>query len=217
MSATGGTKSIAEESKEQRGDLSYHYFHNEKGGDAPPAVPKKLTDEEAAAMHRTTSEQLVSGASLWNTAGTWEERGCLEWVKEQLKARVVGLRENIASPATDDKFTITELKSCTGEASVVCTRGKARHGFDLELSLGWEAIIGGPTIKGVIDISEVSRDTVEDDELEFKVQIDSDSKKESEAAKDKAQAQAKVFMRKIREQLVAFDKDFRAKAERRED
>jgi hypothetical protein len=49
------------------------------------------------------------------------------------------------------------------------------------------------------------------------VQIDSDSKKESKAAKDKAEAQAKVFMRKIREQLVAFDKDFRAKAERRED
>jgi hypothetical protein len=40
-------------------------------------------------------------------------------VKEQLKARVVGLSENIASPASDDKFTIMELKSCTGEVRAI--------------------------------------------------------------------------------------------------
>ena len=39
MSDASATKSIAEASKEQRGDLSYHYFHTEKG-DAPVAAPK---------------------------------------------------------------------------------------------------------------------------------------------------------------------------------
>eukprot|EP00959_Pyramimonas_sp_CCMP1952_P233448 4879005-Pyramimonas_sp.AAC.1 len=40
MSDASATKSIAEASKEQRGDLSYHYFHTEKG-DAPVAAPKQ--------------------------------------------------------------------------------------------------------------------------------------------------------------------------------
>eukprot|EP00240_Pyramimonas_obovata_P014644 CAMPEP_0118925912 /NCGR_PEP_ID=MMETSP1169-20130426/3707_1 /TAXON_ID=36882 /ORGANISM="Pyramimonas obovata, Strain CCMP722" /LENGTH=207 /DNA_ID=CAMNT_0006867337 /DNA_START=56 /DNA_END=679 /DNA_ORIENTATION=- len=198
-------KTIAEASKEQKGDLSYHYFHNEKGGEAPAAAPKKITEEEALELHRTTSDKLVGGASLWNAAGTWEERGYLGWAKQQLATRLVGVSDNVV--------TITEIKSCTGEATVVCTRGKARYGFDLVVSLGWEATVDEATIKGSVDINEVSRDTVEDDELEYKVNIDSDSKKESKEKKAKAEAGVKALMRKIREQLVAFDSDFKSKAE----
>eukprot|EP00976_Prorocentrum_cordatum_P062062 1176565-Prorocentrum_minimum.AAC.1 len=45
------------------------------------------------------------------------------------------------------------------------------------------------------------------------VKVGTDSKKESKEKKAEAEAGAKALMKKIREQLAAFDNDFKAKAE----
>lgn len=66
--------------------------------------------------------------------GTFEERDCSKWAKEQLKELLVG----VEAPATTSggagasavSVCITELASCSGEAQQWIVRHKKRAGFE---------------------------------------------------------------------------------------
>jgi hypothetical protein len=65
--------------------------------------------------------------------------------------------------------------------------------------------------QGSLEFAEVSRDTVVDDELEAEVKVDT---KKVKAEHQKAvSAAAKSLVPAIRQQLVSFDTEFKARAE----
>eukprot|EP00897_Mesotaenium_endlicherianum_P000882 jgi/Mesen1/10795/ME000092S10278 len=71
--------------------MSYRYWVNKPGdgseAPAPQAVPKKLSQAEADGMCSATN-----AGSVWNTAGTWEEKNLTEWGKARIKASVIYVR-----------------------------------------------------------------------------------------------------------------------------
>ena len=52
---------------------------------------------------------------------------------------------------------------------VTCVRGRARHGFDLELTLSWTALLPRGAVTGTAEVADASRTAVEDGELDVTV------------------------------------------------
>ncbi|MFQ6625346.1 hypothetical protein Gotur_004637 [Gossypium turneri] len=61
---------------------SYTYWVRETTADAAPLpVPKKLTAQDIL----STQSQSTSLGSVWNKAGTWEEKNLNNWATQRLK------------------------------------------------------------------------------------------------------------------------------------
>ncbi|GAB4823556.1 hypothetical protein N2152v2_010602 [Parachlorella kessleri] len=160
-------KSKLEEQATAKAELSYSYWAaNAVTSPAPVAVPKKLTEEEAAAQHRALEEHREStGASAWNKAGTFEERNVTEWAK----ARLAELLEGAACPPAHQggSVSITAISSCAGEAHQWLVRGKKRGGFEFVLGLKWRAELDSKSwAAGSVRIPEASADDLEELRLE---------------------------------------------------
>jgi hypothetical protein len=78
-----------------QGDLSYSYWAKGTASGSPVPEPKKLTDAEKAELERQAS---AAGASAWNAAGTFEERGATKWAHGRLAEllRATELPEGVA-------------------------------------------------------------------------------------------------------------------------
>ena len=177
---TDGPKKTAD-AKTGHAGAGYHYFHEQANrGTAPKAQPVKLSEAEAAALSAKLEGSGGSGLSSWNTAGTWEERTHTKWAE----ARVAELLKGKAIVESDAmRIALTGVKSFEGDATVVMVRGKPRHGFDFALTLTFECVVTTPkddetetdeprTIKGAVKIPEASRDTVDDDDMSFVVDVE---------------------------------------------
>lgn len=96
---------------------------------APPSPPQPL-------------ERAASSGSVWNTAGTWEEREVLPWCKK----RIEDLFGGATAPSRDfgsGQVRVIGVDSVEGDASVGVIRGKPRHIIDVTITLRWEARVGG--------------------------------------------------------------------------
>eukprot|EP00040_Diaphanoeca_grandis_P039855 m.260366 g.260366 ORF g.260366 m.260366 type:complete len:143 (-) comp39743_c0_seq1:24-452(-) len=116
---------------------------------------------------------MASASSLWNNAGTWEERDCSKWAH----ARLTELLES-ASEAPNGA-SITAVTSVTGHTHLLHLRGKARLGMELTLNLKWKVTIADETVTGTIKIDEMNETDVDDFELGF-VDINSKDKRTAE-------------------------------------
>ena len=92
-------------------------------------APKKIDDPEL--LKKIESQQNANG-SAWNKAGTWEDK----------KLKMETLKQYFATYLVDSEWTCfkdqlvaTEIETCTGEASIICSRGKKRMGYELELKV----------------------------------------------------------------------------------
>ena len=193
----------------------YHYFHEMANrGTAPKAQPVKLSDEEAA-LARKLEGSGGSGLSSWNKAGTWEERGHTAWAKSRVESLVVGHR--VAVPG-GGAAVIKSVKTFNGDATVVMVRGKPRHGFDFDITLTWECSFeddeeGVDPVRGTVHVPEASRDTVEDDEVEYAVAVEN-RKTERRAKEDAAYGALKKGLREfLRESFATLDRELLARAE----
>lgn len=91
---------------------------------APPPPPLRLSPDRAAAA--TAAAAAAAGsASLWNAAGTWEDRDVTDRAKEALKAAV-------QRAGTDAGVASLRVASAAGHASIVVVRGRPRPGFEFE-------------------------------------------------------------------------------------
>lgn len=207
MSETAAAASPLEDSQQKKGDLSYHFWAGKGGGTAPTPTAKKLTNEEAIELERSNSSSLGTGASAWNAAGTWEEKDFFGWAKDSIKEHLVGLGPTLAAGTGE----ITGIEKCTGEANVVCVRGKIRHGYDLDVTFEWSVSIDDKETKGTMRIPEISIDTVHDDELQCEVKV-AKPKKAHATQEAEACTSMKSLLPAIREALLKFDQAFKKKA-----
>ncbi|EFJ43846.1 hypothetical protein VOLCADRAFT_95921 [Volvox carteri f. nagariensis] len=192
-----------------QGDLSYSYWAGKGGGDVPLPEPRviwrpsigrlgKLTEEEKAEMERQASAA-ASGASAWNAAGTFEERGATCWAKSRL-TELIRERE-----LPGGGVTVVDVNGCEGEANIFIVRGKKRCGFDFELQLAWKAVPrpGAIEIRGHCKVLNFSSDDPEDLELHPEVAHRQPDRAADEAiALDQVRAVLRPELIKILTQLL---------------
>lgn len=68
------------------------------------------------------------GASVWNNAGTWEERDVSKWATSDLTDRFLKVNTNNG----EQSVKVTKISNCTGEALITFPRGKKRCGYEFE-------------------------------------------------------------------------------------
>jgi len=145
---------------------SYRYWVREATGDAAPLpVPRKLDPAAAAANGNGNPPPL---GSVWNQAGTWEEKNLNSWANSRIKD-LLGSLGSLEFPT--GKASIDEVSKCSGDAFQVTVRNKKRVGYNYELSLRfrgeWLVKEENKKVKGHVDIPEFSFGELEDLEVKF--------------------------------------------------
>ncbi|KAJ0090019.1 hypothetical protein Patl1_14014 [Pistacia atlantica] len=119
----------AKVSSEQPQGSSYTYWVREATTDAAPLpVPKKLTQNDILSQK---SEPANLG-SVWNRAGTWEEKSLNKWASDRIKELLITVG-TLEFPG--GKAEIKEVSNCVGDAFLVTVRNKKRVGYTYELTL----------------------------------------------------------------------------------
>jgi len=137
------------------------YFHNELSEDAKKLIgdiaPKKLerVDVEEEKKNNSSDDK----TSVWNTAGTWEERDTSPWAKETLTQALLSAEYSLplSSPQPGAVVKITNVKSLNGHASIASVRGKRRYMYEFSTTLEWEMDIpsDGNTCTGSIEFPDI--------------------------------------------------------------
>ncbi|XP_020245317.1 uncharacterized protein LOC109823421 [Asparagus officinalis] len=78
---------------------------------APLPTPRKLTAEDISKRSLTNSNSL---GSVWNQAGTWEERNLNTWASNRIKELLSSLG---TLELSSGKATIDEVSKCSGDVS----------------------------------------------------------------------------------------------------
>nr|CAB3448815.1 unnamed protein product [Digitaria exilis] len=92
---------------------SYRYWVREATGDAAPLpVPRKLDPAAAAANGNGNPPPL---GSVWNQAGTWEEKNLNSWANSRIKD-LLGSLGSLDFPT--GKASIDEVSKCSGDLQV---------------------------------------------------------------------------------------------------
>lgn len=162
---------------------------------------------------------LSDGRGHYWQAGTWEERGHNDWAKARVNELIVGKTIDIPAGGAGAKAEVKTVKTFKGDATVVMVRGQPRHGFDFDITLTWEASgfdgddDDAKPVKGTIHIPEASRDTVDDDELEYTVTVE-ERKSDRRAQEDAAYKVLKSGLRDFfHKSFATVDKELKVRAE----
>ncbi|CEG45713.1 hypothetical protein F443_01076 [Plasmopara halstedii] len=116
-------------------------------------------------------------SSVWNSAGTWEERDKSEWARERLKFHILA-SFRVEDEAQGFDIKVTSFERCDGEAKVVFSRGKKRCGYDFSVKFAWES----SDISGHVELHDFD-DTSGDD---FEVIVTANGSGQRELAAKKA-------------------------------
>ena len=130
------------------------YFHNELTEEAKNLIgdiaPKKL---EVAPASKGTEP--TDGTSVWNTAGTWEEKNVTKWANEALKEKVLATTFVLptSSPAPGALVSVSTVTTLDGShASFAKVRGKTKYIYEYALSLEWQLTHISGADDGTIDM-----------------------------------------------------------------
>jgi hypothetical protein len=111
------------------------YFHNELSEDVKHLIgdiaPKKIDAVNSANLPETVAANGV--ASVWNQAGTWEEKDVSNWACAELKCGMETCR--FAGPVD----VTVQSATVTGSASIAQVRGKKRYIYELVVEVTWTA------------------------------------------------------------------------------
>ena len=148
------------------------YFNNELDqktkqliGDIAPKPIQKVESVEASPV----SAPVVG--SVWNQAGTFEEKIMTAYATDKIKEYV----SKAEAVIDNDHAVITEVSTSEGEASIIISRGKKRFIYDLKLKLDFAISNTIDTevkkIKGSIEISDISPDSLDDNSIDIKIKF----------------------------------------------
>lgn len=120
-------REIDEETKQMIGDIA----------------PKKinLSDNETKEV---ALKPLDPSSSVWNTAGTWEEKNCTTWAMSTIKAALL-IAEYVlpeGSPWPGARATVSEIPKLDGHASFCSVRGKKRYFYEFSIGIKWTLTLG---------------------------------------------------------------------------
>jgi hypothetical protein len=184
-------------SSKTKSGKGYHYWWNDDD-DKTAQVDREhklLTQEESVELEREL-KRATKGGSLWNSAGTFEEKDYLKWAKQEMNTIFRETAEDVertlaknfvVSMNDEEKSTyairrgalMIECTNLSGNCSIVNTRGKARHGMDLDncefkFCVTYQKGFDGldepgefQRVMGTFLVNEISIDAIRDDEIEI--------------------------------------------------
>lgn len=188
---------MGEEEKETASN--YRYWVRETKADAAPLpLPKKLSPD-----HTDHNPNLPTLGSVWNKAGTWEEKNLNKWASDRIKELLVAIGSLEFSAG---KAEISEVSKCYGDAFLVTVRNKKRVGYTYELTLKikgeWTVKEEQKTVKAHIDIPEFSFGELDDLQMEIRLSDGKDLPQQ-------INQDLKLFLQPIREKLLQFEQELK--------
>lgn len=144
------------------------FFNNDLDETAKKLIgdiaPKKLEVADTSVATETTT---VNGSSVWNSAGTYEERQLTPWATAELKRCLGALAAHIDAPSAPGvesaDICVAEVENITGDAQVSMIRGKKKHLCDYCADIKWTLtarLAGGAveTVSGKLQLLDISAD-----------------------------------------------------------
>jgi tetratricopeptide (TPR) repeat protein len=181
------------------------FFHQE----IDPEVKAKLAQENKP---KAISTPAVAGASngkegsVWNAAGTFEERDMTKWATDKIKELVKGCSTVFQGPGDSDGIVeCTNVSDIDGVASVSFIRGSRRYPFDFTFNVDWTASISEGEFSGKLFFSQFTSD---DDSHEAEVRWENREKAGS-AAKPLFEHIKKDFRAEVESKLKKFIEEFK--------
>jgi activator of HSP90 ATPase len=146
--------------------------------------------------------------SVWNQAGTWEEKDTTGWCTERLRERLLETKYTLQAASLERySASVTKVDSLTGDASVAITNGKKRYIFDYHVKLKFEvrdADVDEVLGNGMINIPDIC--STSHDELE--VNFDGWKKKPASAHQEPASECQVALLSEIRASVQRWVEDF---------
>ena len=139
------------------------YFHNELTDEARALIgdiAPKMIDASAAS---STANNHQSGdnqnTSVWNQAGTWEEKNVTEWAKQSLteSLQIATFSFPDSSPAPGALARVETVKKVDGHASFATVRSKKKYIYEFHIDLEWVLDLPGEpdAAKGTISFPDM--------------------------------------------------------------
>jgi len=128
----------SEHEKQMIGDITPQRLET-AGSDVPQSVPLSTSTPSSGVQSTSAAAGGKGRASLWNQAGTWEEKDTTEWCTTHLKHLLNTTTASYSSSQKNNiKAIVTENTNFTGDASVALTGGKKRYIFDFHTTVKYE-------------------------------------------------------------------------------
>lgn len=189
-SSTAETVHVLKANKSTGIKSSYYHFSSTPAHEAERYKPQLITDPnnlpnsspvpillstgvDASSLTAPPSASTVAmaapqaiGGSRWNAAGTWEDKDVSQWAHAHFKT----LMAAIEVPAVSGK--VTGVERIAGDCTIIFSRGKKRHGYDINALVNFTARVSaaGAEIKGTIEFPEIA-DTCADEPWQVLISI----------------------------------------------
>ena len=205
-----GGQGGGEEDAEVTKAASYRYWVRGGGADAAPkAVPHKLTAEEVVASGDGNGNGNGNGVgSVWNQAGTWEEKVLSAWAVGRVKALMPGVEPVEFEGGT---ARVTEVTSCSGDASIVMVRQRKRVGYSFEIEMQYAMDVrqgeDWKAIEGKMKVPEACYGELDD--LQLEVTVSAEDVEDSAHRMKVKQTLTKLFLPKIHRKLEEFEAELK--------
>lgn len=195
---------MAAEGEVEEKQSSYTYWVRESGEDAAPLpIPKKLSAEDISKRSQPNNTL----GSVWNQAGTWEEKNLNTWASNRIKELI---RTLDTLEFSSGNAIIDEVTKCSGDAFLVTVRNKKRVGYTYELAVRfkgeWLIKEERKKIKGHLDIPEFSFGELDDLQIESRLSDDKDLTAD-ERMRIKKDLQS--FLAPMRKKLEEFERELK--------
>jgi tetratricopeptide (TPR) repeat protein len=143
------------------------FFHHEMTEEEKHLIgditPKRLEPTQMSDSSATTQDKDVS---VWNKAGTWEEKDVTDWAIGSVKGKVLEASYQLPGGSPDPNASVkvidvSELISSkkaggSAHASVAKVRGKKKYIFEFTICVHWEMTLGsGDKCKGKLTFYDV--------------------------------------------------------------
>lgn len=138
------------------------YFHNELSEDAKKLIgdiaPKKIDPTDTSMAVTSTSDTTNEGKSVWNKAGTWEEKDCTTWATETITDMLTKVSYTLpsSSPAPNAVISIPKVVvQPSSHASFATVRTKKRYIYELDITVHWNFVHNEISASGTMRFPDI--------------------------------------------------------------
>ena len=207
------------------------YFNNELDSTAKELIgdiaPKPISAGESVGTDfapKPIQAAAPEQGSSWNYAGTFEEKDMSSWANSKLTEILGGVTHGVKATGAGDSILngaihikVTKVKTLTGDAEIIVSRGKRRHLYDFTAELEWEATLTAfglaegvgdkqdKKVRGSMSINDISPG---EDEAEFQVSIKKSCPPEHRERVNKATGTGGGLVGAIKESFAAFQTEY---------
>ncbi|CEM24134.1 unnamed protein product [Vitrella brassicaformis CCMP3155] len=160
----------------------------------PPTAPQRL-DAPLQPPH-DVGQRSVSAPSVWNQAGTWEEKNVSTRVNKRLEGCFRGGHCLMDRP--EGRVTTTKA-TCSGDSTLCMVRGRIRLGYDLHIDVELTGTWRGDPVSGTLVVKEL---TDHDPDCQVEVKSSSGPRDAIAAVKEDAPAALQALMEQIKSELT---------------